>query len=79
MSKWVPVHTDVHIPTCAHVGYIDIFFYCTHLPASLRGTRKRAERRSGRNPQQQTEIKKFESLSDSRHISFSIYLSSLFI
>lgn len=43
VCKWVPVHSNVHIPTCAHAGYIDIiFFYCTHLPVSLPGTRKRA-------------------------------------
>lgn len=31
VSKRVPVHSDVHIPACAHGGYIDIFFFTAHI------------------------------------------------
>lgn len=55
---------------CAHVGYIDIDFYCTHLLVSLHGNRKKAEQRSSHNPELKPEIKKSKYLSDSLHISF---------
>lgn len=59
----------LRVSACAHIGYIDIYFYCTHLLVSLPGNRKKAEQRS-HNPELKTEIKKFKYLSDSLHISF---------
>lgn len=66
----MPVHGDVHIPTCAYVDYIDIFLLLhTSASVSYLGPVKGSEQCSSRNPEQHTEIKKSKSLPDFIQIS----------
>ena len=72
--------SDVHIPACAHGGYIDsfFFFFTAHICQCLcLGPVKRPEQYSSHNPEQQTEIKISMSVSDPIHIAFVYILDFL--